>query len=87
LHFCENKLKVSDILQKGKWCGHPKAQPRHPFKNLKKTLSLIQYCSNWWTLWTNIFFTKNIYTYLFTKKEYITVLLTSTVQSRGGSNQ
>ena len=23
---------------KGKWCWHPKAPPRHPFKNLEKTL-------------------------------------------------
>jgi len=25
---------------KGKWCWHPKAPPRHPFMNLKKTLQI-----------------------------------------------
>jgi len=43
LRFCENKLKVSDI--EVKWCWHPKALPRHPFKNLKKTLW--RYCASW----------------------------------------
>jgi len=36
---------------------------------------------NWWTLWaTYVFFTNDVYTYLITKKEYITVQLTSIVQ-------
>jgi len=36
--------------------------------------------SNWWTSWTNYLFIKSVYTYLFTKKEYIAVHFTSTVQ-------
>jgi len=34
-----------------------------------KNLVLI---SNWWTLWAISFFTENVYTYHFTKKEYCT---------------
>ena len=32
------KMSWKYQTQEGKWCWHPKAPPRHPFKNLKKTL-------------------------------------------------
>jgi len=42
--------------------------------------------SNWWTLGYISFLPKSIvYTYLFTKKEYITVQLTSRLQHRGSN--
>jgi len=32
------KTNLKYQTQQGKWCWYPRAPPRHPFKNLKKTL-------------------------------------------------
>jgi len=40
VRFCENELKVSDMVGK-MVLTPPKAPPRHPFKNLGKTLNVV----------------------------------------------